>query len=125
MFSPSLAIFGLDQIADGGGVVLDERLLVQTNFLVELGQPAFDDLVHHLLRLAFLQGAGALDVALFIQRVGGDVFFADELRIGGRHLHRQILHQFLKIVGAGHEIGFAVHLHQHARAARRDECSCR
>ena len=53
---------GLDQVADGGGVFADEGLLVQANLFVEFVQPPFDDLVHHLLGLAFLQGPGALDV---------------------------------------------------------------
>ena len=77
--------------------------------------PPFDDLVHHLLGLAFLQGAGALDVAFFVQGLVRDVFLADELRVGGGHLHGQILHQLLKVVGARHEIGLAVHFHQHAQ----------
>ena len=45
----------------------------------------------------------------------GDVFLADELRIGRRDVHRDVAHQFLKIVRAGHEIGLAVHFHQHAQ----------
>ncbi len=44
----------------------------------------------------------------------GYVFLADELRIGRRHLHGDVLHQALKIVRAGDEIGFAIDLHQHA-----------
>jgi hypothetical protein len=51
----------------------------------------------------------------FVQRGGGDVFLADELRIGGGDLHGQVLHQFLEVVGARHEIGLAVHFHQHAQ----------
>ncbi len=71
MFSPSLAIVGFDQVADGGGVFVNERLLVEADLFVELGQPAFDDLVHHLLGLAFLQRARALDVAaLCPERLG-------------------------------------------------------
>ena len=115
MFSPNLAMADFDQVADGGGVVADKRLLVEANLFVELGQASLHDLVHHLLGLAFLQGARALDVALLVQGVGGDVFLADELRIGGGHLHGQVLHQLLEVVGARHEIRLAVHLHQHAQ----------
>ena len=44
-----------------------------------------------------------------------DVFLADELRIGRGDVHREVAHQFLKIVRAGHEIGLAVDFHQHAQ----------
>jgi hypothetical protein len=49
----------------------------------------------------------------------GDVLAADELRIGRGHLHGQVLHQLLEIVGARHEIGLAVHLDQHAQLRAR------
>src|SRR5437016_2895051 len=39
------------QVLDGGGVFLDERLLIQADFLVVLVHAAFDDLVDHLLGL--------------------------------------------------------------------------
>jgi hypothetical protein len=46
-----------------------------------------------------------------------DVFLADEARIGGGDVHGDVVHQFLEIVGAGHEIGLAVDFHQHAELA--------
>src|ERR1700693_4795989 len=104
-----------DQVADAGGVIADERLLVQADLFVELAHPPFHDLVHHFFWLAFLQGPPPLDVALFVQNLLCDVLFADELWVRGRHLHGQILHQILEIVGPGNEVGLAVHLHQHAQ----------
>ena len=44
-----------------------------------------------------------------------DVFLADELRIGGGDMHREVAHELLKIVRASHEIGLAVDFHQHAQ----------
>ncbi len=61
------------------------------------------------------RGARPLDVFLFLERGRGDVFLADELRIGRGDVHREIAHQFLKIVGARHEVGLAIDFHQHAQ----------
>ena len=61
----------------------------------------------------------------FSSAAGGHIFLADELRIGRGDLHGQVVHQFLEIVGARHEIGLAVDFHQHAQLRRRGECSCR
>ena len=47
----------------------------------------------------------------------GDVFLADELRIAGRNVHGDVVHQFLEVVGAGDEIALAVNFHQHANLA--------
>ena len=52
---------------------------------------------------------------LLFEHVRSDVFLADELRVGGGDVHGEIVHQFLKIVGARHEIGLAVDFHQHAQ----------
>ncbi len=49
----------------------------------------------------------------------GDVFPADELRIGGGDLHGDIVHQTLKILGARDEIGLAVDFDQHAQLGAR------
>ena len=48
--------------------------------------------------------ARALDLLLLLEHVRGDIFLADELRIGRRDVHRDVVHQFLEIVGARHEI---------------------
>ena len=54
-------------------------------------------------------------ISFLFERRRRHVFLADELRIGGGDVHRDVAHQFLKIVGAGHEIGLAVDFHQHAQ----------
>ncbi len=109
-----LGDLGLDQIGNGGGVFLDERLFHQADFFVVFGQPAFDDLVENLLGLALGQRPGARDVLLFFDRGGGHILAPHEFRIGRGHLHGQVLHQFLKVIGARHEIGFAIDFDQHA-----------
>ncbi len=86
------------------GRFLDERLLEQADLFVELGHAAFDDLVDHLLGLAFGEGARLLDFLFLLEHFGGDVFLADETRIGGRDVHRDVVNQFLEIVRAGDEI---------------------
>ncbi len=100
-----------NQIAYRSGVFANEGLFVKTNLFVELLQAAFHDLIHHLFRLAFLQGPPALDVFFFIQQFSRYILLADELRVGGRDLHGEILHQTLEVVRARHEIGLAVHFH--------------
>src|SRR5436190_7331672 len=104
---------GLDQLIDSERVLLDKRLVVQADFLVELAQPPLNDLVDDLLGFAFGQRPGALYVFLFLERRGRHVFLADKLRVGGRDVHGEVVHQALEIVGARHEIRFAVHFHQH------------
>ena len=73
---------GLNQVADGSGVLPDEGLLVQAHLFIELVHSSLDDLVDHLFGLAFLCGSPALYIALFLQGGGRDILSADELRIG-------------------------------------------
>ena len=49
--------------------------------------------------------------------VGGHLVAADVLRVGRRHVHRDFLHELLEALGAGHEVGLAVHFHEHADLA--------
>ena len=53
-------------------------------------------------------------MSFFFDGGGGHILAPHELRIGGGHLHGQVLHQFLKVLGARHEIGLAVDFDQHA-----------
>ncbi len=45
------------------------------------------------------------------------VFLAHKLRIAGRNVHGDVVHEFLEVLGAGHEIAFAVDFDQHADLA--------
>jgi hypothetical protein len=60
----------LDQLIDGDGVVFHEGLLVQADLFVKLRHAAFHDLVGHLLRLAFVDGARQLDFLFLFERGG-------------------------------------------------------
>jgi hypothetical protein len=48
-----------------------------------------------------------------------DIFLAQELRICRGHLHCEILDEVLEVIGAGDEIGFAVHLDEYAELGAR------
>src|SRR6266436_5740816 len=112
-----LGYLRLNELIDGQRVLFDEGLLVETDLLIEFAHAALDDFVGHLLRFALGDDAGALDILLPFDRRRSDVLFAHELRIGRGDVHRQIVHQLLEVVGAGHEVGFAVDLHHHAELA--------
>ena len=74
--------------------------------------------------LAAGHGLGEIDILLAREGLGSDIFLADKLRIAGRDVHGDIVHQFLEVVGAGHEIALAVDLHQHADLAAGVDVAC-
>ena len=51
----------------------------------------------------------------FCEHLSRDILAADELRVQRGDLHRDVVHQFLEIVRARHEVGLAVDLHQNAQ----------
>src|SRR5262252_2903357 len=108
-----------DQLRDGNGLVFDEGLLIEADFLVELAHFAFDNLLHHLSRLARGRCLRAVDVLLFLESLRSHVFFADEARIGRRNVHGDVVHQVLEVVGAGDKVALAVDLNQDADLASR------
>src|SRR5580658_3955655 len=114
-----LGDFRLDQLADGEAGFLDEGLLEQADLFIIFRHSPFDDAVDHVGGFAFERGPAALHVALFLERLGGHILLADVPRVGGGDMHGEIVHQFLKIFGARHEIGLAVDFHQHAKLAAR------
>src|SRR5436305_15246188 len=62
-----LADFRRDELAHRDGLVLDERLVQQADFLVELSHLAFHDLLHDCGRLAGSSGLRAVDVLLAVE----------------------------------------------------------
>ena len=62
---------------------------------------------------------GLSEIDVLLARVGfrRDVFLPDILRIARRDVHGDVVDQFLEVLGARHEIAFAVHLDQHANLA--------
>ena len=112
-----LGDLGLHELVDGEGRFLDEGLLDEADLFVELADAAFHDAVENLLGLAFVAGALAGDLALFFEQVRGNVLFAEELRIGRRDVHRDVVDHFLEHFGARDEVGLAVDFHHHAKLA--------
>ncbi len=103
-----------DQLADGHRLVLDEVLLVEAVFLVELFHLAVDDFLDHRFRLAGGARLLFVDFALVVENLRGHLFAPHIARIQRGDVHGHVVAQPLKILGARHEIGFAVDLHQHA-----------
>src|SRR5579862_9302789 len=106
-----------DQLRHRHGLVLDEGLLVEADLLVEFAHLALDDLLDHRSRLAGLRRLRAIDVLLLLERFGSDIFLADKARIGRGHVHGDVMHQVLEVIGAGDKVAFAVDLDQHADLA--------
>src|SRR5438105_1242955 len=61
---PQLADLGGDKLCHRDGLIFDERLLVEADFLVELAHLAFHDLLDDLWRLASCGSLGAVNVFL-------------------------------------------------------------
>src|ERR1019366_5039097 len=110
---------GRDELADGDGLLLDEGLLKQAHFLVELGHLAFDDLLDHRSGLARGGSLRAIDVLLFFKGFRSHVLFTDELRIAGSDVHRDVVRQLLELRSARDEIALAIHFHEDADLAAR------
>src|SRR6185437_11261794 len=91
-----------DQLGNRHLVVLDEVLLQQAMVFEELAQLALGDLVQNGRGLV---GVGGLGLAAQIARAGGG------------DMHGQIVHEALKLVGAGDEITLAGNFDQHAQLA--------
>ena len=117
----------LDELAHGHLGLLDEGLLEQAEGLVVLLELALGDLLHHRRGLALGRRLGAVDLLLLLQRLRRDLLLGHVEGGGGGgrgHVHGDVLHQGLEVGGAGHEVGLAVHLHEHADA-RRPGDGCR
>ena len=87
----------------------NKRLFKQADLFIELAHLAFDNLFHHLRRFAGSSSLRAVNVLLALESFGRDVFLAHEFRIAGSNVHRDVVHQFLEIIGAGHEVAFAIY----------------
>src|SRR5689334_11368651 len=106
-----------DELRDGDGLLLDEGLVQQADLLVELAHLAFDDLLDDWRGLAGCRGLGAIDFLFALHVLGGDILFADVAGIGRSDVHRDVLEQLLKILGAGDKVGFAIQFDEHADLA--------
>ncbi len=103
-----LGDLGCDELRDGLRGFLDEGLVEQADFLVELRHLAFEDLADDGFGLALHGGLGEEDF-LFAVEVGlRDLIAADEARVGGGDVHGDVAEELLEVVGAGDEVGLTV-----------------
>src|SRR5579872_895934 len=106
-----------DELPDRDSLVLDERLLEQADFLIELLHLAIDHLLGNVSRLATGNRLRDRNFLLAGEVRGSNVFLADVLGIAGRNVHRDIVQQLLEVVGARHEVALAVHFDEHTNLA--------
>src|SRR5690606_24043137 len=107
----------LDELADGPLVVLDVGLVEQDDLGEELVQTALDDLVGDGLGVALLERLLAERRALGGDDVLGHALAAHARRVRYRYVHGQVLGQLAEGVGAGHQVGLAVDLHERGELA--------
>src|SRR5579864_1630505 len=87
-----LADLRRDELRNRNSLVLDEGLLVQADFLVELFHLASNHLLGDIRGLAAGHGLREIDVLLALEIGLGNVFFTDEFRIAGGNVHGNVVH---------------------------------
>src|SRR5262249_24342318 len=107
----------LHDLADRHLRIADRRLIEQTHLLVEAIQLSLDDLLDYRGRLVLAFHLRAVNAALALEDVRGDLLAAYVLRTGGRGVHRDFLRQALEVLGPRHEVRLAVDLDEHADLA--------
>ena len=116
MFSPIVAICSVIRSRDGA-LLVAERLVVQADLRVPLLELAVDDLLPDVLGLLLGRLVGQ-QLGLLGGEVGRrDVLGVDVERRQSGDLDGQVADELLELVGAGHEVGLAVDLDEHADPA--------
>jgi hypothetical protein len=87
----------------------------------DLAEPLLDATLGHALAhvLALVLGLLDEDPHLGLARLGGHVGLAQVLRGGRRDVEGHVARELAEVVVAGHEVGLAVDLHEHADLAVR------
>ena len=87
-----ILIFGgiLEYLSDLALAIDDERLIKQTNFLVELAQPPLDHLFDNGLGLAGSSGLLGQDTPLALKGLRTKLVTGNRLRIRGGDMHREM-----------------------------------
>src|SRR3954447_1895009 len=98
-------------------LVVDVRLVEQHDVLEPLVQATLDDLLLHALGLALGGRLLAQHAQLGLPVLLGHVVVGDVEGVGGGHVQRHLPGEVLERLGAGHEVGLAVDLDQHADLA--------
>ena len=110
---------GRDHLLDGDVGIADRRLIEQAHLRVVALELALDDLVDHVGGLARTGELGAIDLALLLEHLGGNVLALDVDRARGRDVHGDFLRQRLEVRRPRDEVGFAVHFDQHRDLAAK------
>jgi hypothetical protein len=97
-----------DELTNADGLVADEGLLEQANFFVELAHLAFNNLLDHLWRFPGGGSLRTIDVLFALESLGRNVFLAHEFRVAGGDMHRNVVYQFLEVIGARYKVAFAI-----------------
>src|SRR5919201_176793 len=101
----------VEQLPDGLGVILHERLLEEDVVLVERVELPADDPLDHVVGLAGLLGLDPRDVLLLVDDARGHVLPDEPSRCRrAGDVECDVLHQLPELVGVGHEVRLAVHL---------------
>lgn len=110
---------GRDELRDGDGLVFDEGLLVQTQLLVKLCHLSFDHPVSDVCCFTGCESLGTINVFFPVVVIGCHVFFPNELGVGSRNLHRDVVYQLLERFGVEHELALTRQFDEHSNFAPR------
>ena len=117
-------VYGLPELKEGQREMIKESKRISvpgchaTGCILILHAPVHD-FIHDVFGLARIQGLGLEDFPLLGDQVLGQGFLIDGLGIGRGDVHGQIMHEFEKLIGLGHEIGFAVDFYQYSQPGAR------
>src|SRR5262249_19684057 len=100
-------------------VIFDKRLIHKDVLGVPLFKTTLDDLVLYLVGLARVFELAKQDLALLVEQFCGYFFARAESRIHSGDLHGNLMSKFMKFLGAGYKIRFAIHLDEHTHFASR------
>ena len=116
MFSPIVAIFSVTRSRDGA-LLVAERLVEQADLRVPLLELALDDLGADVLGLLLDASSASSSAFLASRTSAGIALLVDVQRRQAGDLDREVADELLELVGAGHEVGLAVDLDEHADPA--------
>src|ERR1700679_1119204 len=109
-----LADLRRNQLRDRDSLVLDERLLQQANFLVELFHLSRHHLLRNVLRLTGSDSLRDIDFLLAIEIRFGHIFLAYKFRIARGDVHGDVVDEFFEVLGTRYKIALAIYFEQHA-----------
>src|SRR5690349_12416948 len=104
----------VDELLDRQVRIFDKCLIVQTAHLIIRLEFAFSDFIDNVFRLSRSSCLILINFFLLVQFFGRNILAAHIKRILRRDMHRDVLHERLKVRAACCKIGFAIHFDQNA-----------